>query len=87
MTQEEANTFFGTVEQTLVGDKYVRVDRAIVDGVDYKQDEYVCCCGTPGYSTTIYKTEDEKEYRCSKGYGMEADDRTFDWIEIQDEII
>ena len=55
------------------------------DGNKYETHEYKTPKGDTGYQTFIYKTVGEKEYVKSIGYGVEADGRTFDWVEVVEE--
>ncbi len=61
--------------------KYKQVKRG---NKNHEVHEYVAPNGT-GYQVLFYKEDEGKKYFKSKGYGPEADSRTFDWTLIEEE--
>jgi len=64
------------------GGKYQYKARAVKDGVDFEQHEYVTPTGDVGYSIIMYAEKDGKKYTKVIGKGPEAASRNHDWVEV-----
>lgn len=54
------------------------------DGMEKEIHEYVDPKGNKGYQIFIQKTDRNGRYLMSKGYGVQAKERTFDWRLIEE---
>mgnify|MGYP000218133197 CR=1 FL=1 len=80
MTEEQINAFMDTIDISIVNGRYIHVLRNIRDGVDHEVHEYITKGGDIGYQVIFYKEEDGQECICSRGYGVQSTERTYDWV-------
>jgi len=61
--------------------KYKQIFLYEENGLSKEVHEYLRPNGSVGYQTILRKIIDGKKYIMSKGYGEEAESRTYDWKE------
>ena len=80
LTEEKA--LMSKYEPKLVKGKYKHIPKKSDGDYEITVHEYVNPKGKVGYQYIMFKSDGEKEYSKSKGYGPEASARTFNWQEI-----